>query len=629
MELMHLYENLGEWYHSRTGISHRMNKKLDKELLALLFRQAPMVSISLYALLGVALYFLWDELPRQVLLLWGGVNFVLSSLLLLGCWLYRRAGDIESPDRWINGYTYLTLLQDIAWGAIGPLSFTIGNPFYELLTLFMLAGMTAGGLITRGVVFRIYIVSSLSLLTPIIITLALRGEPLSEAMLVLTLIYLVFMLSVAKNYSGSIRKNFLLWLDNEKLVQELRRSNSQVEDANRGLTREIERRREVEAELLQAKERAEQASEAKNQFLASVSHELRTPLNGIIGFTAILDKATLEGKLKGYVGQIGKSANNLLRLVNDILDITAIEAGHLKLHEAPFSLRTEMGEVAAILQPMAERKNLGLTSRIDDDVPDVVHGDADRLRQVISNLLSNALKYTDKGDVSLHIGLLHGGDETIVLEFVVTDSGIGIPDSALATLFDNFTRVEGFESHHNEGVGLGLAIVKNLLAEMHGQIRVESEPGQGSRFTVELPFVRGSELPPRRAAQHPVDQAPLQRLKVLVVDDNEINRRVLTAFLEQWGVSCVEAASGEQTLALVQAQPFDVVLLDIQMPDISGIEVARRMRASGLGDMRLIAVTAHAFPEQREAILEAGFNDFIIKPVAEEALYEALSRVEA
>lgn len=632
MDLMHLYENIGEWYHGNSGRSNRMNSMLEQELTKLLYKHAPSVVISLVALLIAAIYFFWGKLPDAYLNAWAGINLVsILALTFLIQMYYRTPNASADSGRWIGRYNYLVLLQDTSWGLIGPLSFMLDNELYRVLTLFMLGGMSAGAIVTRAVVFKAYALCIFGLLTPIIITLAMQSNPLYEGMMFLTLIYLLFMLSVARSYSENIKRNILLWVDNEKLVSELQQSKSEVEDANQVLLSEIEQRKRIEDELVYAKEEAERASAAKNQFLANVSHELRTPLNGIIGFTSILEKESMQEEQQRYVGQIGKSANTLLRIVNDILDITSIEAGHLKLYEEAFSLRTEIGEVLAILRPLAERKGLALELEIDAGVNDWLHGDPNRLRQVVSNLLSNALKYTEKGSVKLHVSAEESDDNKNLIGFSVQDTGIGIAEKDLNTLFDNFTRVEGFETRHNEGVGLGLAIVKNLVHHMGGSIQVESTLGEGSRFYVKLPFSQGMVMHKHQPGRVPADNtsSTLQGLKVLVVDDNDVNRLVLATFLKQNHVAYDEAISGGEALQLIHDRDYDVVLLDIQMPDISGIDVARNVMSMSKDIPTLIAVTAHAFPEQRETIIKAGFSDFLLKPISEENLIQILMRINS
>jgi len=630
MDLTHLYDNLGEWYQGHTGTPNRMNAKLDQELTKLLYKQAPSVVLSLVALLVAAIYFFWGKLPSHYLIIWVVANVVAIGALVHAIWQYRNTQDASCESRrWINRYTYLVLLQDVAWGMIGPLSFLIDNEIYRVLTLFMLGGMSAGSIVTRGVVFKAYTVCVLGLLTPIIITLSLQGDTLSEGMFFLTLIYLFFMLSVARNYSNNIKHNILLWVDNEKLVSELKQSKAEVEDANRVLLSEIEQRKRVESELVNARDVAQRANASKNQFLANVSHELRTPLNGIIGFTSILEKEHLAEEQQRYVAQIGKSAGSLLRIVNDILDITSIEAGQLKLYEEGFSLQTEMGEVLAILKPMAQRKSLELSYTIDKGVVDWLHGDPNRLRQIVSNLLSNALKYTEKGSVTLHISHLGNREGKEWIRFAVEDTGIGIDQQELNKLFDYFTRVERFETRHNEGVGLGLAIVKNLVQQMGGMIHVDSRPDEGSCFTVELPFAKGMVMPdyPYRKVEDVMPQTSLYGLKVLVVDDNDVNRLVLSTFLSKNSVNYDQAKSGTEALELIRERDYDVVLLDIQMPDISGIDVAKEVMGMSKDIPTLVAVTAHAFPEQRETIIKAGFSDFLLKPISEVGLITLLSRI--
>ncbi len=586
-----------------------------------------MVSASFYALLAVVLVFYWGKLPDSVLLIWAGYSFFSATLLWMAARRFQRLGRESNAAQWLKIYAYLVLLQDAPWGMIGPLSFMLDNEIYRQLTLFMLAGMTAGAIVTRALLLRIYLISLFSLLAPITIMLALERSEISQAMLALVLIYFMFMLFVAKQYSASIKRNILLWLDNEKLVDEIRRSHSRLENANQELTREIDFRKGIERELVAAKERSEQANEAKNQFLANVSHELRTPLNGIIGFAELLQDEKRHHVHKRFISHINKAAQNLLHMVNDILDISAIESGHLSFHSESFSLRRELDDLLAIFRPMALRKELSLDLQIDDKVTDVLYGDINRLRQILSNLLSNAVKYTEHGSVNLTISLLPSQSGDVALRFDVKDTGIGVEASALTSIFENFVRVENFETRRNEGAGLGLAIVKTLVQKMDGTLDVHSVPGKGSTFSFELTFERGVEIDKKITTTKTPELKPEQwrGFHVLVVDDNEINRMVLTAFLTKYEIPYQEAKNGHEALKLIQKNNFNLVLLDIQMPGISGIDVVKRLHAECSSLPILIAVTAHAFPEQREAILEAGFSDLLIKPITNDELLEKLT----
>lgn len=605
-----------------------MNNKLSLELAREYYKLAPTASASFYALIVVTLYFFWGKLPTTILLGWVGVNFIAATSFIVAAWQFKRYGTPSNANDWLRIYAYLVLFQDAPWGLIGPMSFMTDNDIYRMLTLFMLGGMAAGAIPTRALVFKTYLITLFSLLTPIIITLALQGTTVADGMLALVLIYLVFMIFVAKSYSASINRNIQLWLDNEKLVEQLRNSHAEVEQSNRILTSEISQRKKIEVELIKAKERAEQANEAKNQFLANVSHELRTPLNGIMGFTNLLQDEKLEQRHKHYVSQIGRAAQALLRNVNDILDITAIEAGQVSIFEEPFSLRTEMDDVVTLLRPMAEGKKLTLQMHVDEDVEDTLSGDAYRLRQIVGNLLSNAVKYTEAGCVDLRISRQGVREGKVVLRFDVEDTGIGIATDALQMVFENFIRLENFETRRTEGAGLGLAIVKNLVQKMNGKITIQSTPGDGSCFSFELAFKQseGMLINTRQKQMPGLRPDQWQALNVLVVDDNEINRMVLTAFLSKAGIPFSEAINGHEAIERIRLGDFDVVLLDIQMPDISGIEVAKRLHAELAPTPVLIAVTAHAFPAQRQAILDAGFSDMLIKPIVIADLMKALTQ---
>lgn len=606
-----------------------MNYKLNLELAKEYYKLSPIASLSVYALVAVTLYFYWGKIPASILFAWGGVSLAGATLFLVAGRLFKRYGTDYNAANWLRIYAYLVLFQDVPLGLLGPMSLMVGSEVYYLQTLFMLGGIATAGIITRALVFRIYLIALLSLGAPSFIILALQPISAAEGMLpALALVYVLFMLFVAKSYSASFNRNILLWLDNEQLVQQMRISNTEIEGANHILTREIEHRKEIERELLQAKQRSERASEAKNQFLANVSHELRTPLNGVMGFADLLQHEKLEQKHQQYIYQISKAAETLRCTINDILDITAIEAGHISFCEAPFSLRAELEDLLTMLLPMAEQKKLRLEWHVREEVEDGLYGDANRLRQIISNLLSNALKYTETGHVSLNISRLRTLDSKVLLRFDIEDTGIGIAADALDSIFDNFTRVDNFETRRTEGVGLGLSIVKTLVQQMNGKVAVRSMPGKGSCFSFELAFAHGLSMLNKAQCLEAPGFTPNQRqvFNVLVVDDNEINRMVLGAFLTKAGIPFSETNNGHDALELIRCGDFNVVLLDIQMPDISGIEVAKRLHAELATPPVLIAVTAHAFPEQRQTILDAGFSDFLIKPILMDDLLMALTQ---
>lgn len=598
-----------EVVHSKPrGSSPIMNDKLKLELAKQYYKLAPISSIALITLLAITLYFYWGKIPTHLLVAWGIVNFISLSLFFLAAVQFKRRITLDNAGKWLQVYAILQLLLGVPWGLIGPISFMVDNQLYHMLTLFMLAGMTAGMIVTRGLIFKTYLISIFSLLTPIIITLALQGTAVSNAMLAMTTIFMMFMIATAKNYSANVIRNIQLWLDNEKLVEELQTSHT---------------------ELVKAKERSERANEAKNQFLATVSHELRTPLNGIIGFADLLKNRKLDNKEKHYATQISKAGNALQRIVNDILDITAIEAGEIRLYDEPFSLRSEISDLIELMTPMAERKELTLKFNIEESIKDNLSGDISRLRQIIGNLIANAVKYTKTGHVDLNISDLGKSDGKELLRFDIKDTGIGINEEALEFIFKNFTRLDSFETRENEGMGLGLSIVKSIVEKMNGKLDVSSEPGHGSSFSFELALEQSSEeeIQARHEQTSKLTQDQLQKFNVLVVDDNEVNRMLLSAFLTDLGISYSEAASGREALDLIRRGKFNLILMDIQMPDISGLDVANILN-NELDQMpAMIAVTAHAFKKQREAILDTGFYACLPKPVTLDDLTKTITQV--
>ncbi|MET0009583.1 MAG: ATP-binding protein [Candidatus Thiodiazotropha sp. 6PLUC4] len=599
-----------------------MDAKLELELASESYELAIKSTYTFYLLLAIITYLFWGKLSTTVLLSWVGINYFTATLFLLTARWFKRHGTEENAAQWLRIYTILVVIHDTPWGFLGPISNLINDIEYVLLSMFYLVFMASAGFIARAPIFRNYVISLLCVMLPTTILLVYQDTALTYIMSVMLMVFMLFMFWAAQGYSQTIKRKTQLWLDNEKLIKELREYHAEVDEANRGLTLEIDHRKLVENKLLKA-------NNAKSQFLATVSHELRTPLNGIIGFTELLQSEVQEVKHKHYLDQISKAGKTLLNIINDILDINAIEAGKIRLYEESFSIRSELNDLVIMLQPMVSKKGLYLELQIDEEVKDDLCGDIKRLRQIVANILSNALKYTNVGGVVFHVSCVDNSGSKIKLHFDIEDTGIGISVDKLETIFNNFTRVEGFETRRTEGTGLGLAIVKNLVHMLDGSLDVKSEPGQGSCFSFELAFEPGKVVEAELELQAKPGLTAEQwvNLKALIVDDNGINRMLLSAFLAKLGIQFVEAANGQEALEYMRADHFDVVLLDIQMPDFSGFEVADQALKELKSPPILIAVTAHAFPEQRKAILDAGFTDFLIKPISFNVLTTMLAQV--
>ncbi|MFT3824262.1 MAG: ATP-binding protein [Chitinophagaceae bacterium] len=385
-----------------------------------------------------------------------------------------------------------------------------------------------------------------------------------------------------------------------------------------------------EQALKEARRIAEDSVRVKEQFLANMSHEIRTPINSVIGFTNLLQKTSLSDDQSQFVTLIQSASENLLTIINDILDISKIEAGMLRVEKNPFSLRGLCSSIETMFYHKAREKKLSFSISVQDDIPDTLQGDAVRLTQILVNLISNAIKFTHHGGITVNITSAQQNTTHVRLRIAIKDSGIGIPKDKVVTIFERFEQGETDTTRKYGGTGLGLSIVKNLVQLQGGTITVQSEYEKGTEFLLELQY----ELLPMNEAAHTDAQAgdpdnnisSFNGVKILVAEDNQMNQLLVKYIFRNWQLHFELAENGKEVIDWLQREQFDLLLLDIQMPIMDGYVTAQTIRNELHADIPIIAMTAHALAGEREKCLSYGMNDYISKPLHENELFKLLKK---